>query len=409
MSLTLLDFSRYRTFLGVRSSRQLLGASFLVGMGSSARGLALVLLIRQESGSFALAGGAAGLSAIGAAACAPLRGRMVDRYGQAPVILPMAILNAAAWVGVATVGAHAAPVLLMTLTFLAGASFPPIYACARAAWSSALRAEPALLQSAYAVNSAVQNVATILGPLFAASGITLVSPAWAVLATTLLTLAASLLLITSALSRAVTAGGELGSRLGSALRSRGLRALLLVMVMFGMILGALEVAIPAVAERWSSALGAGALVACFIAGDIAGALGYGARGTRTSRVDQLLLSFVITGAVFAALVVLPAAFLAILLFGAGIATAPIVINGYHLLDDVAPAGSATESFTWLATGQLVGIALGTALAGQVVDSFGPRTGFAVAAMAAGGAVAILLGEGSRLGLPAPGPSAVVAG
>lgn len=49
---------------------------------------------------------------------------------------------------------------------------------------------------------------------------------------------------------------------------------------------------------------------------------------------------------------------------------PTFICSYHLLDKVAPVGTATEAFTWSASLLLAGIALGSAVSGTLVDLFG---------------------------------------
>ncbi len=50
--------------------------------------LAIVLLVRAETGSFAQAGAASAAWAIGAGLLAPVQGRLVDRFGQPAVLIP---------------------------------------------------------------------------------------------------------------------------------------------------------------------------------------------------------------------------------------------------------------------------------------------------------------------------------
>ena len=58
--------------------------------------LAIVLLVRQETDSFAQAGAASAAWALGAGLVAPLQGRLVDRFGQPAVLIPSTLLNATA-------------------------------------------------------------------------------------------------------------------------------------------------------------------------------------------------------------------------------------------------------------------------------------------------------------------------
>ena len=63
-----------------------------------------------------------------------------------------------------------------------------------------------------------------------------------------------------------------------------------------------------------------------------------------------------------------------------------------MVDDVAPAGTVTEAFAWLATATAVGSAVGATFAGAIVDHAGPAAAFGLAAGA--GALAVLI-AGSR--------------
>src|SRR3954471_8149513 len=77
--------------------------------------LALVLFLRQKTGSYAAAGIVSAAFALGGGAGAPLSGRLVDRFGQGPVLVPLALAHAAglgALVGLALLDA---PVALLVL------------------------------------------------------------------------------------------------------------------------------------------------------------------------------------------------------------------------------------------------------------------------------------------------------
>jgi predicted MFS family arabinose efflux permease len=75
-----------------------------------------------------------------------------------------------------------------------------------------------------------------------------------------------------------------------------------------------------------------------------------------------------------------------------------------MLDDLAPAGTLTEAFTWTSTGISIGIAAGAAIAGAVVDTASPA--IAMAALGAGGVLAALVVRAAasgplRAAAPAP--------
>ncbi len=86
----------YRRILARPHVLALCAASVLarlpVGMGS----VALVIFVHDRTGSFGAAGLAAGAFTIGLGATSPLLGRLVDRRGPRPVLIPAALLTALA-------------------------------------------------------------------------------------------------------------------------------------------------------------------------------------------------------------------------------------------------------------------------------------------------------------------------
>src|SRR6266511_2454734 len=105
-------------------------------------GLAIVLLVRDAAGSFALAGLADGSFALGSGIASPLIGRAVDRGGQTRVLLGCAVVCAAAFSGLAIVAWYGPIGLLPVLAGIGGATVPPIGACMRALWSGPASSPP---------------------------------------------------------------------------------------------------------------------------------------------------------------------------------------------------------------------------------------------------------------------------
>ncbi len=59
-----------------------------------------------------------------------------------------------------------------------------------------------------------------------------------------------------------------------------------------------------------------------------------------------------------------------------------------LVERMVPENKLTEGMTWLLAGLNVGVAMGAAVSGQVVDMDGARAGFSVA-LVAGGTVLLM--------------------
>ena len=78
------------------------------------------------------------------------------------------------------------------------------------------------------------------------------------------------------------------------------------------------------------------------------------------------------------LVIIPAPnplILGALLVATGVVNAPVIATFYVLIEELAPAGTVTEAFTWISTTFLIGISAGVALAGLVADQAGPHAAF----------------------------------
>src|SRR3954452_23313998 len=130
--------------------------------------LAIVLFLRERTGSFAVAGAVAGSLAAGSGLGAPGVGRLVDRAGARRVLLPLAFAHAAALgaiVGLAELGAP--ELVLVACCLWAGSAMPPSSAVLRSLWGDLL--EPLLHQTAYALDSTMIELIFISGPLLTAA------------------------------------------------------------------------------------------------------------------------------------------------------------------------------------------------------------------------------------------------
>jgi len=93
--------------------------------------------------------------------------------------------------------------------------------------------------------------------------------------------------------------------------------------------------------------------------------------------------------------------LALLSLALGIPFAPFNASGGELVHRLAPVGMGTESFTWITTALVGGVALGQAVAGPLVQHAGWRAAaLACAGVGVAGATLLLARRGT-LAPPAP--------
>jgi MFS family permease len=382
----------YRRILQTPQLGALFAAALVARLPMGALSLGLVLFLREESGSFATAGGVAAAFALCAGVFSPLQGRLVDRLGQTRVLVPLAIVHTSALAAVIALALADAPALATgALAALAGAANPPISACLRPLLIELLEEEDGsgqLLVAGYALDSIMIELVFILGPLMTAVFVGAFSPAAAVAAGAFAALAGTLSFASLPSSRAWRGHGTT-SGVAGALASPGMRTVVLAALPVGVCFGTLEIVLPAFgAEHGESSLGAYLFVALSL-GSIAGGLTYGVAAGKLGSLERGYLLLVAALPACLALLALPdsVALMVVLVPIAGCVIAPLTAAENQIVSSVAPRGAATEAFTWVIMATVVGVAAGNAAAGALAETAGWRAAMLVScAVAALGAL-----------------------
>ena len=210
--------------------------SSLVGRVPASMGpLSIVLLVQSVTGSYAHAGLAAGVFAIATALASPLLGRTIDRVGQTWVLVSCGTVFAGAFTTLALAAEQSADMTLMlACVAVAGLANPPLAPSMRTLWST--KVSGPTLQTAYALESTMQEMIFITGPLLVALLVTTVSPAAAVFTAAGLAFVGTLSFATSPSSRAWR-GQQRARDWAGPLRDRGIRTLVTVMVLLAVAFG----------------------------------------------------------------------------------------------------------------------------------------------------------------------------
>ncbi len=368
---------RYAPVLRVRGSRSLLLATLVGRTGMFGVGLALLLAVHAQTGSFGIAGTASGLFMVGTALSRIPQGRVADRCGTRPVLLGAgALFTLLGGALVLAVALGAGSLALFALACLAGVSTPATNSITRALWADLIPVTDERV-SAYALDALAMELASMLGPTSAGLLATLVTPTFALglLAGTLSAGTLAVALSHAAGARAPVPHGD---------RSLLLRPLATVgAIAFGLGLtaGAIEVAVPAFAAERGSPAAAGPVLACWALGSAIGGLWFGTRVWRARR-ETMLLGFLASVAAGCALLPL-APSLAVLggfLVLMGLALSPTLTTIYLLVDDRVAHERLAEATAWVLSALPLGVAGGNVLGGWAVNADGARTGMAVGAL-----------------------------
>jgi MFS family permease len=387
--------SKYRSVLAQPGAPRLFASALVARLPQGMAPLAVLLLVRGATHSYAAAGAAVGASAFATAACAPLLGRLVDARGRRRVLLPLAGGQALLYLLlVVAAQSHAGAAVLIVLAAISGGLLPPVAPVVRVLVGEMFDDADAR-ETAYALEAVIQEVLWITGPLFVALVVAFGSPAVAVGLLGVVCLGGTTLFLRSPWLRAEPADGGAGrATRTSALASPELRALLAPIALTGAGLGAIEVGLPSLALHAGSRPASGLLLAFWSVGSMAGGLWYGARAWRSSlarRYRVLLGLAVLCTAPLIAARSIPAGVLCSVL--AGLTIAPMFSCQYALVGRAVTAGSETEAFTWVSAALIGGLAAGSALGGAVIGPGGVSAPFLVSCGAT--MLAALLAVGFR--------------
>jgi predicted MFS family arabinose efflux permease len=369
-------FAAYAKVLGDPAARAFSLTGFVARLPQSMTGIGIVLLVSLTSGSFGQAGLVAAAVTVAGAVAAPLWGRVMDRAGQARVLVGTA-LGYATGVVLVVVSVDRRWPLVLTLAgaLLAGLCFTPTGSSVRARWSHRLRDSP-LLDTAFAIEAVIDELTFVVGPVLVTFLATTVDPAAGLVVCAVVGVLGSLLL---AVQRSTEPPQR--PRLHAADRTTRLPVRLLVMVVLaswacGGVFGSMEVVVVAFARERDVLGASGLLLMCWAAGSLVAGL---VAGLVTWRRVPLVRYRI--GAAALAVTLLPMPFvgpawlLAVLLTVSGFAIAPTLIASVSVVQTSVPPVRLTEALGWTGTGMSAGVATGAALGGMSVDGMASMGGF----------------------------------
>lgn len=398
----------YRALLAVPGGLAFSAAAFVMRLPISMLGLGTVLLVVSSTGSYGVAGAASATVALTQAVCAPTLGRLVDVLGQARVIVPAVAahgLGMGALVGAALGGLPTWT--LFPAAALYGGAYPPAGSLVRARWAHAVAGTP-LLATAYSVESIVDELIFVVGPVLVTALATGVSAAAGPLVAFGFAAVGTIALARQ--RRTEPPRRQVGTpRQPSALRVAGLRVLVAVAAALGGLFGSMEIVVVAFASERGARSVAGLVLALIAAGSMLSGLLYGSIRWRAPLRRRMLLGMAVMALAissFGLASTVPQ--LAVLAFVAGFAISPTLIAVFGLVEALVPAATRTEGLTWLTTGIGVGIALASTLVGRLIDTAGARPAFLLPIGCGLLAVALSLAGARRL-QPAPEPELAAGG
>jgi MFS family permease len=388
-----ISFARYAELFRAPGLRSTLGASVVGRLPIGMATLSILLFLQSCSGSLAIAGATAACYVVGLAAVAPLLGRMMDRLGPRPVLSLSAVVYPAMLVAlIALALVPAASWWVAIAAIFAGAAFPPVTICMRALYPR-LVTDPAQLQTAYSIDSALVEASFILGPMLVAGFVALGAPVGAVLFAAICAAAGAWIFMRSPGVSAWKPNPDAARR--SLLGPLGIPRLLAVFaanLLYAIAFGLYEIAVIAHAAFHGRPAAAGVVLALASIGSALGVLVYGSRDWRLPVPRQFLVAVVLMAAGLLLLAPLDDLTLfAVANVVAAAPMAPVIAVQSLMLSKLSPREMLAESFTWGTTCLLGGISAGIAVGGVMAEFFSPAMILVAAAASTLGAGLIVWG------------------
>ena len=252
----------------------------------------------------------------------------------------------------------------------------------RARWAHALDTERR--QTAFALESVVDEVVFVVGPPLVTFLATLINPPVGFLTGVFIGFGGAMWLSRlRSTEPPVHVTEDDAPRRASALRSSTVLLVGLAYLAVGAVFGAMDVVVVAYAEREGAPAFAGVALAVYAFGSLIAGLVYGVARLPGSLAVRYLgcavffaLATQLLFAVDSLVSLVPVVFLS------GLAIAPVLVSGSTLVESRVPRAALTEALTWVVTGLTLGVTAGSALAGAGVDAWGAETAFAVPALSA---------------------------
>ncbi|MFI1562304.1 MFS transporter [Streptomyces sp. NPDC020490] len=392
--------SPYRALFAAPGSLGFSAAGLVGRMPLSMMGIGVVTMISQITGRYGLAGALSATIALTAAAIGPQISRLVDLHGQRRVLRPATLVALTAAAGLLLATYFRWPDWVLFVCAAGIGSVPSLGAMVRARWAALYRGTPQL-HTAYSFESVVDEACFIFGPIISIG----LSTAWfpeagPLLAACFLAVGVFWLTAQRATEPAPHPREQHGG--GTAIRSPALQVLVATFVATGAIFGAVDVVTVAFADERGHKGAASVVLALYAAGSCVAGIVFGLLRFKGAAARRWLLGVCATAvSMIPLLLVGNLPFLAVALFVSGLSIAPTMITTMSLVEEHVPRAQSTEGMTWVSTGLAVGVALGSSVAGWVIDAAGARAGYGVPAVSGAVAVAVGFLGYRRLSRPAP--------
>jgi MFS family permease len=363
--------NRYLDLLRTRGVARIMSAQLVARIPNGMLSLAYLLHIERLLHSYGAAGLVLAATSIGQAIAGPLTSRWMGVWGMRRVlILTMSVCAVA--VGTIAIAPTLPLPLYMVLGLIGGLSTPPIQPAVRTIYPTMVNSRQ--LTPLFSLDASAQEVIWVVGPVITTLIATQVSTVLAILVALTFLVGGGIWFISSP---------ELGRvriprskrKLGTVLAKP---PVLLATVTGFVLIGACSALEAGVVSTFGDhSPQSGIVLAIFSIGSIIGGLSFGHLPIGPWALARRI--FVVFIGMALAAVSLNFWWLGLTLLVAGIGIAPSLAVMFAIVSASVRFSETAEAYGWVGTGQLIGAALGSAVAGFLIDRFNAPGAFWLAA------------------------------
>nr|ELR5230710.1 MFS transporter [Providencia rettgeri] len=367
----------YRELITTPGVMGLVIASSIARLPQAMFGIGIITMLVQQTGLYWLAGSVAGTFTLANAIVGPQVSKLVDQHGQSQILPFVTAFSIGMLLALIIAVYMSAPTPLLFILAALSGTMPSMPAMIRARWTQLFRGKPQL-HTAFSLDTVLTELAFIIGPPLAIGlSTSFFAEAGPLVAVLLLITGVTAFLLQRETEPKVVVGVKRNT--SSTLLIPGVRTIVLALLAMGVIGGSIDVAVVAFANAQGSPASASFILAAYALGSMIAGLTFGALRISLSIEKQFFVGVLVTSITAVLPIFSPNVYiLSMMLFVAGMSFAPTMVVVMNLGAIIVPPSRLTEGLTWMTTGISIGVALGSVLAGMVIDVYGARSGFSVA-------------------------------
>lgn len=434
--------SNYAKLFSFEGTRAFCISGAIARLPISMMGLGIVLALNHIYNNWTIAGTMSAAYVLSQAAVTPLYAKLFDRFGQRKVGVLALSAQVVCMLSFATAALFHIPLpILFALAILMGVTQFAFGALVRTRWAYTLKSQTddTLLNVAYALESGIDEIVFIFGPILAAWLATSVHPvsqlfvpvlasglggAWFLSLKNTQPAVVKIVQVESAPAndedvRAALENGPYSTSENSAGNSvedsskngkkiiaknlrdklslkqlrnanrknkpknvllyRGIIPLVIMFLVFNMSFSAFDVSVTAAMRAQGLDKLIGLQLALFACGSLVGAVIFGSHKFRGSNWSHLIvfLSLLTVGFILMNINIDRLILLSIFELLSGLCVSPIFATGNLIVKDTIPEHSLTEGLSWLPTASATGASLGSMVAGFAIDAWSSHGGMMV--------------------------------